>query len=76
MTVEVTISRKVEMEFEGDGGTEIRTSPGFLSKMTRGFRQKKESRVKWFNGFQWVKTVSCGQKQTVPGYFTEFLTTL
>lgn len=44
------------MEFKGSGGTEIRTSPGFPSEMTRGFRQK-ESRVKW------LKRVREGKKQ-------------
>lgn len=50
------------MEFKGNGETEIRMSSGFLSKMTRGFRQR-ESRVKWSeeggkvkSNFLWLKT--------------------
>lgn len=31
------------MEFKGNDGTEIRMSPGFLSEMTRGFRQRERA---------------------------------
>lgn len=48
------------MEFRSNGGTEIRMSPGFPSKMTRGFRQKESKVLKWVrqgkNNFLWVET--------------------